>query len=61
MKSDYVIVRLLNNHCGWIITENGETEVSRSHAESMILAARTMFQNEFWSQLEHGVQQYIFN
>lgn len=61
MKSDFVIVRLLNNGCAWIITEDREIEVSRSHGESMILAARRKYQKEFWSRLEHGAEQYIFN
>lgn len=61
MKSDFVIVRLLNNGCAWIETEDRKIEVSRSHGESMILAARRMYAKEFWSRLEHGVEQYIFN
>ena len=61
MKSDFIIVRLLNNGCSWIITEDREIEVSRSLGESMILAARKRYAKEYWSRLEHGAEQYIFN
>ena len=61
MKSDFIIVRLLNNGCAWIIMEDREIEVSRSLGESMILTARRRYTKEFWNRLEHGAEQYIFN
>ena len=61
-NSDFVIVSLHNNGCGFIRMENDQYECSRANAESMILAARMNgYQDKGYIRHENGDVTYIFN
>ena len=62
MKSDYIIVSLNNNGCGFVQLENRSFECSRSDAESWIILARRMGYKEVaYKHHANGDHQYWFN
>ena len=61
-NSDYIIINVNNNGCGYIWLENNEYECSRENAEGMVRAARMNGYREVaWQRHENGDQTYWFN